>query len=178
MRRLPPPHSFNRALRQGLTLIELVIAMAVMVVVMAVAMPSMTEFLANNQLATTKSSFAGAAALARTEAAKQGRMVFLQALGNGPAGNEYAAGWEIVVDDDGNGIAGNAETRVRRQAQSLDKIRLGGSARIGFRASGALAGNGVEVFTLCRIGGGTRGYTVTVTPSGATDVAAITTCGG
>jgi type IV fimbrial biogenesis protein FimT len=171
---LPRPDPAVR-LRRGFTLIELMIALAVMVVVMAVAMPSMMEFAANNQLAATKSSFAGAVALARTEAAKRGRTVFVQALGSGPTGNEYAHGWEIVVDDDGNGAAGADETRVRRNAATLDRISLGGSASLAFRASGALAGNSAEVFTLCRVGG-TRGYTVTVTPSGATDVAAINTC--
>lgn len=171
-----PPHrrGIGRPCR-GFTLIELMITLAVMVVVMAVAVPSMAEFTANNQLVATKSSFAGAVALARTEAAKRGRVVILQALGTGATGNEFANGWEIVVDDDGNGAAGSNETRVRRNAVTLEKIKLGGTASLAFRASGSLVGNVAEVYTMCRIGG-TRGYTVTVTPSGSTDVAGINTC--
>ena len=174
------PNPGRLSLRRGFTLIELLITMAVLVVVLAVALPSMAEFTANNQLAATKSSFAGAVALARTEAAKRGRLVFVQALGSGPTGNEYANGWEVVVDDDGNGIASSSETRVRREVSNLTKIRLGGTASISFRASGALNGSSVEVFTLCRLAApsGTRGYTLTVTPSGATDVAAISNCTG
>jgi type IV fimbrial biogenesis protein FimT len=171
----PHPRPGHRPPR-GFTLIELMITIAVLVVVMAVAAPQMAEFNANNQVVATKSAFAGAVSLARTEAAKRGRMVFLQALGNGPEGNEFAHGWEIVVDDDGNGAAGDDETRVRRMALTLDKIKLGGTAVLGFRASGALAGVGAEVYTLCRSSGSTRGYSITVTPSGATDVASITTC--
>lgn len=162
--------------RRGFTLVELMITLAVLVVVLAVAVPSMAEFSANNQLAATKSSFASAVALARTEAAKRGRAVVLQALAGGTTGNEFGNGWELVVDDDGNGAAGTDETRVRRNAITLEKIRLGGSASLTFRASGALAGTAAEVFTLCRVSGSTHGYTVTVTPSGGTDVAAITTC--
>ena len=177
---IPISISIRLSLRRGFTLIELLITMAVLAVVMAVALPSMTEFMANNQLAATKSSFAAAVALARTEATKRGRMVVVQALGSGPTGNEYANGWEVVVDDDGNGIASSSETRVRREVLSVNKIRLGGTASISFRASGALNGSSVEVFTLCRLDApaGTRGYTVTVTPSGATDVAAISNCTG
>ena len=175
---IPAPTCRSADRQRGFTLVELMITISVMVVVMAVAMPSMAEFNANNQVAATKSAFSGAVALARSEAAKRGRVVILQALGTGPSGNEFTNGWEIVADDDGNGAAGTNETRVRRHAVTLDKIKLGGTASLAFRASGALVGNTAEVYTICRASGGTRGYTVTVTPSGSTDVASINTCGG
>jgi hypothetical protein len=101
--------------------------------------------------------------------------VVLQALGSGPVGNEFANGWEIVVDDDGSGGVDATETRVRRHALTLQHITLGGTASLAFRASGALVGTAAEVYTICRTGG-TKGFTVTVTPSGSTDVATINTC--
>ena len=163
-------------LRRGFTLIELMVTLCVLVVVMAVAMPSMSDFLANNQVVAAKSSFAGAVALARTEAAKRGRVVILQALGDGPAGNEFINGWEIVADDDGNGSAGANETRLRRAAATLDKTRLGGAPSLAFRASGALVGTAAVVYTVCRVSGSSAGYSITVTPSGVADVAAISSC--
>ena len=162
--------------RLGFTLVELMITLAVLVVLLAVAVPSMQEFTANNQLAATKSNFAAALALSRTEAAKRGRVVVLQALGNGSSGNEFANGWEIAVDDDGDGTVGSSETRVRKSALALEKIKLSGAATVSFRATGALVGTTAQVFTLCRASGGTRGYTVTVMPSGTTDVANINPC--
>ena len=75
--------------RRGFTLVELMISLAVLVLLLAVAVPSMQEFTANNQLVSAKSNFAAALALARTEAAKRGRVVVLQALGTGPTGNEF-----------------------------------------------------------------------------------------
>lgn len=161
--------------RRGFTLVELIITLAVFVVLLAMAVPGMTEFNANTQLATTKSSFTSAVALARTEAGKRGQPVFLQALGTGPTGNEFANGWEVAVDSNGDGSIGTGELRVRKSATTLEKIQLSGSASLGFRASGALVGTTAQVYTLCRVGG-SRGYSVTVTPSGGTDVAAITTC--
>lgn len=176
MRHLNLPRPLPALRRRGLTLVELMISLAVLVVVMAVAVPSMQEFTANNQLSATKSGFVSALALARTEAAKRGRVVVVQALGSGPAGNEFANGWEIAVDDDGSGDVAANETRVRRNAVALERVKLGGPAAVSFRATGALAGTVAQVYTLCRASGGTRGFTVTVTPSGASDVAAINTC--
>ena len=163
-------------LQPGLTLIELMVTLAVMVVLMSVAVPSMADFTANNQVVAAKSAFASAVALARTEAAKRGRVVILQALGTGPVGNEFVNGWEIVADDNGDGLAGINETRLRRAAATFDKTKLGGTASLAFRASGALVGITAEVYTVCRQSGSRAGYSITVTPSGATDVAAISNC--
>lgn len=170
------PHPSRPPCHHGFTLVELMITLAVLVVVMAVAVPSLQEFSANNQLVATKSQFAAAVSLARTEAGKRGRVVALQALGNGPAGNEFAGGWEVAADDDNNGSVASTETRVRRTATMLERIKLGGPVLLGFRASGALVGGAAQVYTLCRASGGTKGYTVTVMPSGATDVALINNC--
>ena len=163
--------------QRGLTLVELMVTLSVLVVLTAVAAPSMADFTANNQVVGAKSAFAGAVALARTEAAKRGRVVILQALGDGPNGNEFVNGWEIVADDDGNGVAGANETRLRRAASVLDKVKLSGARSLGFLASGALAGGAAVVYTVCRTSGSSNGYSITVTPSGAADVAAISSCG-
>ena len=179
-----PPHTVlpvpvplcPRRPSRGFTLIELMVSLSVLVVVMSVAAPSMSDFLANNQVVASKTAFASAVALARTEAAKRGKVVIVQALGDGPSGNEFINGWEIVADDDGNGLAGANETRLRRATGSSDKVRLSGSRSLAFRASGALVGTAAEVYTVCRASGSTKGFSITVTPSGATDVASITTC--
>lgn len=172
---LPPPMPPKNVLRHGVTLVELMITLAVLAILLAVAVPSMREFTANNRLMAIKSGFASALSLARTEAAKRSRMVVLQALGTGVAGNEFVNGWEIAVDEDGNGAVAETELRVRKNAVTLDQITLSGSAQLRFRATGALAGTAAEVYTLCRTGG-TRGYAITVMPSGVTDVTSINTC--
>ncbi len=161
--------------RPGFTLVELMVTLAVLTVVLTVAVPSMAEFTANNQLATAKSAFASAVALARTEAAKRGRTVIVQSAAGGAAGNEYAGGWGLYVDDDGDGVVGAGDTRLRLFEAPPAAVRLSGVGAFSFRATGYLNGNGSQGFTICRAGSG-AGYQVTVLPSGVADVAAITTC--
>lgn len=163
--------------RAGLTLIELMVTLAVAVVMMAMAVPSISDFLENHQVAALKSSLSGAVALARSEAVKRGQPVILQAIGEGPSGNEYLNGWEVVVDEDGNGSAGSSELRVRRAAQLQPQLSSSGPRSLSFLPSGALSVMAAQVFTLCRQSGSHAGFRLTVAPSGVSDVLAITSCG-
>lgn len=160
---------------RGVTLVELMVGLAVLVVVMSVAAPAMSEFSANNQVVAAKSGFAAAVGLARTEAARRGRPVIVQALGSGD--DAYASGWEVVVDDNADGSAADSEPRVRRYAAPAPAVRISGSASLVFRASGALQGTAAEDYSVCRRSGSTQGYTITVNPSGAADVAPTSECG-
>ncbi len=165
---------------RGLTLVELAVVLAVLTVVMATAMPSLAAFSASNKVVAAKSAFASAIALTRGEAAKRGRPVILQALGNGPTGNEYAGGWELVGDETGDGVAAAGEQRLRKYGALGDGVRLTGSRSLVFNASGALAGLAALEFTACPSGAGapagSSGYRITVTPSGVADVSAAANC--
>lgn len=170
----PAPRRMRRA--GGFTLVELMVVMAVFVVVFSVAVPGMSEFTANNQVVATRSAFSAAVALARSEAVKRNRAVILQPLTGGATGNEFAKGWEIVVDENGDGEAGEKELRIRSYPELAASIRLSGSGSLTFRATGALGNASDQVFTVCRASGSAVGYSVTVTPSGVADVASITSC--
>lgn len=170
-RRAPP-----RRVAAGVTLVELAVVLVVMLLLMSVAAPAMSEFTANNQVVAARSSLSATLALARSEAAKRSRPVIVQPLAGGSDGNEYANGWEVVVDEDSNGSAGDSEPRIRRVAALPAAVRVAGDASLSFRASGALSAASDQVFTVCRTSGGARGYSVTVTPSGLADVASIDDC--
>ena len=161
---------------RGLTLIELMVTLAVLVVVLAVSAPGMAEFSANNRQAATKTAFSGAVALARSEAARRGQSVVLAAVSGGVSGNELAKGWELVADDDGNGEAGDSEPRLRQYPALDNGVRLSGIRNLVFRATGALSTTTAAVYTICRSDGATQGFSLTVGPSGVADVAAINTC--
>lgn len=176
-----PPAPFTRTAApcrpaRGFTLVELMVVLSVMVIVLAMATPSMAEFNASNQLTAAKSSLASSLALARSEAARRGLPVVLAARAGGASGNEYAGGWEVVGDDNSNGVADASEPRVRGWPALDARVKVSGPASLQFRATGALAGNAAQVFTLCRADGNARGYSITVTPSGVADVATVTNC--
>ena len=175
-RRRPAPGQGRRLPWRGFTLVEMMVVLAVMVVLLAVAAPKLAGFTANNQLNGVKTSFTNAIALARSEAAKRGTSVFLRAKGTPATGNEFALGWEVIADDDGNGSVSASDTVVRRFDALPSAVKLSGNALLSYRATGYLAGTSDQTFTLCRISGSTDGYRVTVSPSGAADVSAISSC--
>lgn len=168
----------RRRARHGFTLVELMVVLAVFVVVFSVAVPGMAEFTARNQLVATRSAFSTAVALARSEAVKRNRPVVLQPMAGGSKGNEFANGWEIVVDEDSNGVVADTELRIRRYPALAPSITLSGTGAVIFRATGALGNTSDQVFTVCRASGSANGYSVTVTPSGVADVGSISNCGG
>lgn len=174
---LQAPHALAPRRAGGFTLVELMVVLAVFAIVFSVAVPGMSEFSASNQVVATRSSFSAAVALARSEAVKRNRAVILQPLSGGSSGNEFAPGWEIVVDEDGNGSASDTELRIRRYPALASSVKLAGENSLTFRATGALGNASDQVFTVCRAAGSTKGYSVTVTPSGMADVAGIATCG-
>lgn len=160
----------------GLTLVELMVVMTVLVILLATAGPSLNHFAASNQLVTTKSSFASALAIARSEAAKRGTTVLLAARGTPAAGNEFAAGWDVVVDTNGNGVADDADTLVRRYDVLPSTIKLSGTATVSFGATGYLSTVTDRTYTVCRASGGPDGFRITVAASGVTDVLTIGSC--
>ena len=162
--------------QSGFTLVEFLVTIAVLVIVMAVAAPSMAAFAANNQVVSTKSAFTSSIALARTEAARLGQAVYLQAAAGGIAGNEYRNGWAIYVDSDGSGGVNAGDLLLRKFDAPSDRITLTGTNLIGFQPTCYLVGAATQDYKVCRSSGSTVGFTVSVTPAGIADVRAISTC--
>jgi len=90
---------------QGFTLIELLITVAVAMVLLVVAVPSVRAMLQNNRVSSQANELFTSLNLARSEALKQQRNVCLTALDASAAGNELGAGWKVWVDGP-NGTAG------------------------------------------------------------------------
>jgi type IV fimbrial biogenesis protein FimT len=140
---------------RGFTLIELMIALAVAGVLMALAAPSFQQSLAGNRLSSGASELAGAVQLARSEAIRANRRVTLCRSEDGSACSGAAStwpGWILFVDTDGNGVRDVGEPVVKagtfdaplQVLSSTNLTALGES--ITFRGDGiARAANGTTL---------------------------------
>lgn len=96
------------AYKKGFTLIELLVTLAVLAIVMAFAVPSFQQLIANNRLSTEVNTLVSALQLARSEAVKRGTEVSVAATN----GTSLVAGYCVTLggaddpctDDDDNQI--------------------------------------------------------------------------
>lgn len=166
----------------GFTILELMIAVAVLAILMGIAVPSFSEMIRQNRLAAQSNDFLTATAVARSEAVKRGsRVTLCPANGNNCSGNAvWSSGWLVITDDGPNiGTLDAGEMVLQRwpsaAGQSLAVTNGGGLTSVSYIGSGAttLAAAGTT-FTItgakgCKNPNGQR--IVTVATSGRASVA-------
>jgi len=92
---------------RGFTLIELMITVSVAMVLLVVAVPSLRALLQNNRVGGQANELYTSLNLARSEALKTQRNVYVTALNGATASNEFGPGWKVWVD----GPSGTAGTQ-------------------------------------------------------------------
>jgi len=135
----------------GFTIIELMITMILIAVVAAVAVPSFRTMVQNNRIATQANGFITAINLARSEAVKRGRDVYVSSSSGNTA---WGGGWRLWVDDNGNGSEDASE--LLRVFEALEGgttlTSVNGHTEVRYLANGyiflANAGDPVPTFEL------------------------------
>lgn len=84
----------------GLTLLDLLVAIAVLAVLAHLAVPAFTGLIAEQRSLTFANELASGLRSARLEAIQRNRGVILQ-----PLEENWANGWRMVVDESGQGLA-------------------------------------------------------------------------
>jgi type IV fimbrial biogenesis protein FimT len=90
--------------QHGFTLIELMTALAVLGVLVAIATPSFKQFAANSRTVASANSLANALAVARSEALRQSMPVSICASQDGQAcqdSPDWSGGWLVFTDNSG-----------------------------------------------------------------------------
>lgn len=95
----------RRRQTRGFTIIELIVAVALLAVLTGFAVPAFTAVINNNRLAGASNELAAALQSARIEAVRRGQRVIVCSTVNGTgcaAADAQWTGWLSFVDEDGN----------------------------------------------------------------------------
>jgi type II secretion system protein H len=143
-----PVQSLSRApsgAQSGFTIIELMIVVVVMMIGVALAVPSFRELIRNSNVATNANDLIAALNVARTEAIKRGtRVAVISASGT----ENWTTGWSIAVDTarDGTYATSIRTHEALPTGYSIHVKATGGGAkndRVVFDSSGGLT-NGLK----------------------------------
>ena len=166
---------------RGFTLIEMMTAIVVLAVLLAVAAPNLIGFVRSSKVRGGQSELISSFLLARSEAMKRGVTVTVGATSS-TAGN-FSAGWTVWIDSDGDGVVDSGETVLRSYPDISNAVVA--SARnygtttaistVSFASTGFLTTNAVTL-KLCGASDTTKGYSINVWPVGLADVSDQATC--
>lgn len=115
-----------KPIQQGFTLIELVVAIAVLAIMLAIGLPSFQGSLRSNRVATSTNDMLAALSLARTEAIRNTRGSAVCGSADGVAcDGDWSQGWLVFSDMDRNGAL-NAGEVVLRYTSVDQQLAVGG----------------------------------------------------
>lgn len=148
-------------LHRGFTLVELMVAVALLAVLLAMGVPSFKETIERNQLASQANEFISSLSIARSEAVKRGKVVTVcksvDGSGCSAASAGYEVGWIVFVDENGDGVRnGDTDELLQRSYELKDGYTLRGSAAnalsdfVSYRSSGRSNAVGTGSFVLCK----------------------------
>ena len=164
-----PLTSDGRRSLRGFTIIELMVALAVAAVLITIGLPAFNGFLGQQRLTTYTNDLISGIAYARSEAAKLGGVVSVQALTT-DNNNEWGGGYCIVAGNPGN-CNGTPLRRVAAPtAVTLDAIGgLEAIYTLSFNSRGLLVGAAGGAIQICSTDVSVvNGRTLNVTPVGRT----------
>jgi type IV fimbrial biogenesis protein FimT len=138
---------------RGFTLIEAVIALAVMSLLVCTAVPAWTGALESAHASSTRADLLATLTRSITHAALAGSEVVLCPGDSGGCRdtNDWSAGWIAYADIDGNRQRSPTETLLQAEPPLPGKVHLRstvGRTRLVFQPNGGNAGSNVT-FTLC-----------------------------
>lgn len=164
-----PCHAPGRS--RGLSLIELLAAIALLAVLAGVGIPSLRGMLASSQLTAATNLLVTGLQRARSEALATGRHSVLCPSSNGRQcrdDSDWSGGWILYRDLNRNSRFDPVEPLLLTQTLEAEKIRIrsnNGRRRVTYRSLGESAGANTT-FVLCSQATPSRGTQVIVANSG------------
>ncbi len=130
----------GKKISNGLTVIELLVALAIAAVMLAYAVPAFNDFADQRRIASSSNMIIAGVNYARSEAARLGTSVTLQTMNGGDDTNEWGPGFCVTA-----GTPGNCDTPLNifepEANVTLDGIDgLDGLVSLTFDSTGMLTG--------------------------------------
>jgi type IV fimbrial biogenesis protein FimT len=148
-----------RHAEQGFTLVELLMALAVMAILVMFAVPSFNSLMDSSKLTAASNALLSSMHLARSEAIKRGGRVVLCKTFDGVVCAErggWEQGWMVFHDSNNNGERDSNEVVVQRIQPLSASLRLTGNSTVARYVSFISTGGTRQV------GGGFQAGTLTV----------------
>lgn len=156
----------SRAL--GFTLVELLVAIAVLAVFLGIAIPSYNEMILGSRLRAHANELVAGAVLARSEAIKRNSVVRMCVSVDGTSciAGGWEQGWLVFHDVNDNGAINAGEAVLLRQKKATSGFKITGTvASMRFQRTGV--GATAATLTVCRatpsVGGQERIVNITAT---------------
>ena len=163
----------------GFTLIEMLTTVAVLAVSLALAAPALSGFVRSNRVRAAQAELVSSLMLARSEAARLGTPVGVEAKASVADGG-LARGWRVWVDANGNNAYDAGEPRLRDVADLGSSVVITGTPATALGAvyspRGFLLPLAGVVLAVCGKPGEPKGYQVRIAPVGLADIAEVKTC--
>jgi type IV fimbrial biogenesis protein FimT len=128
--------------QRGFTLIELMVALAVMAIVLGFAVPGFQSMVNSNRLAGASNELMASLQTARMEAIRRNRRVAICASANPNAGDDATCagsgvhGWIIFVDTNTDGDFDKVGDTLVRVASLPSNIEVSGTDLVAYRSDG------------------------------------------
>jgi type IV fimbrial biogenesis protein FimT len=156
--------------QKGFTLLELLVAIAVLAILLGVGVPGFFEIIASNRITTQTNELVSALNYARSEAVKRGDPVSVCSTPDGAtcaASNDWSAGWIVFTDSTGAIGALDAPTDELLQVwPATDGLALNAGGNFVRYAATGMATT-ATAFTLYKSGcGGPKARNISVATTG------------
>jgi len=140
----------------GFTLVELMVAIAIIGILVGIAAPSFRDFTRSNQVTTANNDLVTALNLARSESLRRSTVVTLCASANGTAcgdAGDWKSGWIVFEDAAASGAIAAVDKVVQKWSATNSNIQITtASANVQYQPTGTVINAaGIEVsYATCR----------------------------